>query len=547
MGKTKKIYKNNKGGKVIASGGYGCVFNPVLKCEGTTERETNKISKLMTERHATQEYEEINNIKEKLNSIPNYEDYFLLYDATLCRPAKLTNDDLDNFNNKCSALPKDNITKANINSKLDQVLSLNMPNGGLPVDDYIYSDGSFLKIYKLHNKLVNLLKNGIIPMNKHHIYHCDIKDSNVLVDDSGSELKTRLIDWGLSLEYKAGDKKFPNNFRNRPLQFNVPFSVIIFTDSFIRKYSKYLKEGGKNDNLSLRPFVLNYLNSWIKERGAGHYKFINEIMYKLYSNELTNITEKNKPIYIETQFTVPHIINYIVHVLIHWTKFRKNGDLNLREYLNEVYIKIVDVYGFISTYYPVLELLHSNYDSLDSDKLELFDQLKMIYKKYLFSPRYKAYDMTELDVDFEIFDDILKNIVKGETPSNKTPSNKTPENELKVTSVIPNESKKRCPKGSRKNKKTGNCEQNKLIESIVLDIKSVEEPEKSIKIKKCKDPNKSPTGKNGRCVKNKTQKISKKNEENEILAVGGSLSNNFLFNRKPLIKRFKNPLFLSLK
>jgi hypothetical protein len=40
--------KINTGGKVIASGGYGCVFSPALKCEGTTKREKGKISKLMT-------------------------------------------------------------------------------------------------------------------------------------------------------------------------------------------------------------------------------------------------------------------------------------------------------------------------------------------------------------------------------------------------------------------------------------------------------------------------------------------------------------------
>ena len=60
MGKTKKY--RNIGGKVIASGGYGCVFNPALKCEGESKRSKDKITKLMTERHATQEYEEINSI-----------------------------------------------------------------------------------------------------------------------------------------------------------------------------------------------------------------------------------------------------------------------------------------------------------------------------------------------------------------------------------------------------------------------------------------------------------------------------------------------------
>ena len=87
--------KNDKGGKVLASGGYGCVFTPALKCEGAKKRETGKISKLMTEKHATQEYEEINSIKEKLDSIKNYEDYFLLYDATVGIYIGASKNDLD--------------------------------------------------------------------------------------------------------------------------------------------------------------------------------------------------------------------------------------------------------------------------------------------------------------------------------------------------------------------------------------------------------------------------------------------------------------------
>jgi uncharacterized SAM-binding protein YcdF (DUF218 family) len=111
--KTRKNYRNKgqkaiatdgkaiaTGGKVIASGGFGCVFDPALKCEDAKNREPNKISKIMTERHAIQEYEEINKIKEKLDTLDNYKDYFLIYDTTLCRPAKLTNADLTAFKNK---------------------------------------------------------------------------------------------------------------------------------------------------------------------------------------------------------------------------------------------------------------------------------------------------------------------------------------------------------------------------------------------------------------------------------------------------------------
>ena len=147
MAKTKKNYKNNKGGKVLASGGYGCVFEPALKCEGEKNRQKGKISKLMTDKHATQEYEEINSIKQKLDRIKNYRDYFMIYDATLCRPSKLQTSDLTEFTSKCTALPKNDITKANINSKLNEVMSLNLPNGGLPIDDYVYDNGSFSKLY----------------------------------------------------------------------------------------------------------------------------------------------------------------------------------------------------------------------------------------------------------------------------------------------------------------------------------------------------------------------------------------------------------------
>ena len=170
MRKTKKIY-NNKGGQVIASGGFGCVFSPALKCQGETKREQNKISKLMTEKHAIQEYEEINKLKEKIDSMPNYQDYFLVYDTTLCNPSKLNANDLASYSDKCTALQKNDINQANINLKLDELMSLNLPNGGIPVDDYLYSNGSYKKLYEVHTKLVKLLKNGIIPMNKLNIYH----------------------------------------------------------------------------------------------------------------------------------------------------------------------------------------------------------------------------------------------------------------------------------------------------------------------------------------------------------------------------------------
>ena len=84
------------------------------------------------------------------------------------------------------------------------------------------------------------------------------------------------------------------------MQFNVPFSVIIFTDMFVEKYTTFLENDGHyEEDAELRPFVLEYVTEWMKERGAGHYKFINEIMFILFSNSLTSISERKKPDVIE--------------------------------------------------------------------------------------------------------------------------------------------------------------------------------------------------------------------------------------------------------
>ena len=403
----KKINQKNKssknkqnqslGGKVIGSGGFGCVFDPALKCEGSSKREAKKISKLMTQKHAIKEYEKINSIKEKLKDIHNHRKYYLLYDAVLCKPGSLTSTDLTNYVGKCKTLEKKGITKGNVNTNLDKLMILNMPNGGIPVDDYIYSQDSIGNLKNFNNRMIELLLYGVIPMNEKFVFHSDIKDSNVLVKEEEGKLLTRLIDWGLSTEYEPfKDNEFPMSWRDRPLQFNAPFSVIIFSDFFIEKYTKYLKDGGKTDPDSLKPFVLDFIHSWIKERGAGHYKFINDIMFMLFSKDLTSISEGSKGEYIETNFTMDYITSYIVAVLEKFTKFKEDGSLNLREYLDNVYIKIVDVYGFISVYYPLLELLFENYDKLNDNQMEMLNLLRGIFVTYLYSERTEPIDIDDL-------------------------------------------------------------------------------------------------------------------------------------------------------
>lgn len=420
--KRKHMRRHNrtvrKGGQVIASGGYGCVFSPALVCKDSSsslttrgKRGRNKISKLMSEKHAKEEYELIQAIQQKLDSIPNYKDYFLIYNVSMCSPASLSKSDMTHFN-KCKSLKKDNITKQNINQNLDRVMALNLPHGGLPVDDFIYKDGNYTKLYKTHNALVDLLKHGIIPMNEKRVYHSDIKDSNILMD---TDFKARLIDWGLSVEYKELDP-FPKNWKNRPLQFNVPFSVILFTDSFYEKYSSYLTNGGKVEEHDLKIFVLDYLAFWNKERGSGHYKFINEILYLLYHQQFQHISESQKPNMVEVEITIPYIINYLTTVLLHYTKFKKDGTLNLREYVNEVYIYIVDIWGFLMCYFPMLEVCCNN------NNTEIVDQLRLLFYTYLYEPRFKPIDMKSLYHELHVLGELIQHMTTH-TSDNRTDLN----------------------------------------------------------------------------------------------------------------------------
>ena len=411
MAKTRRSKKRQsrknrryRGGKVIAFGGSGCVFYPALKCKDGRET-SNTVSKLMGNREANKEYENIIHIRSKLLSIPNFEDYFLL-DVVKCKPLPLTEYELEELS-KCKSL----FANVDINDKIGDFTVLNMPNGGPPIDDYIYDNGSFQKIYDVHLGLSQLLVKGIIPMNQLNIYHCDIKDSNVLI---GNDKKVKLIDWGLYAEYEPFvNAPFPQTWRNRPFQYNVPFSVILFTDSFTQKYAKFV-ENGSGD---LPQFVIEYINSWMKERGAGHYKFINETMSLLFSNELDDVSEEDIPKIIETQITMDYIVNYIVDVLVHF----KDG---LREYIDTVFTKIVDIWGLISAYHPILEVLSTNYKILTKGEMKIFKQLQFIFVEYLYNPRHEPIDMDVLLNDVDDLGKLIHMKIKGSLTTPFFPSEK---------------------------------------------------------------------------------------------------------------------------
>ena len=122
----------------------------------------------------------------------------------------------------------------------------------------------------------------------------------------------------------------------------------------------------------------------------------------LFSRHLTSVNDLDKSTLIENDFTMTYITNYLIDVLIHFTRFRENGTLNMRIYLDTVFIKIVDIWGFIVTYFPMLEFFDENYDNLTEEQEQMFKKIKELFIKYLYSPRIEPINENELVSDLKI-------------------------------------------------------------------------------------------------------------------------------------------------
>jgi len=371
---SKRKTRKTKGGRVIGSGGYGCVFKPALKCRNK-DRNESQISKLMLSKNAKTEYNDIVKFLPYLKKIPNYQKYFLVTDITICEPDDLTGEDLESFDEKCKTLRKKGITERTINeqSTLKKLEVVNMPFGGIDIGDYIDEEVlvsrrvNFKRLASLNESLLNVLKHGIIPMNEEHIYHCDLKESNILL---GSDGNIRLIDWGLSCSYD-GEDKVPTVLDRRPFQYNVPFSNILFSDTFSKLYKQFLTEKKAPTQLETREFVIDFVFFWVEERGPGHLKAINNIVKLFFEDTMGSIDEEFKDQLLEFNYTFHFIFEYITKILI---KFTRNGQFDKLSYL-KVFLKNVDIWGFVISYIPIVEVI-MNLGKVGTIEMEIIKKIK---------------------------------------------------------------------------------------------------------------------------------------------------------------------------
>ena len=421
----------NKGGAAIVEGGYGCIFKPGLKCKNSRKRDKGVVSKLIKKRYATEEYEHIMKIKNRIGKNDKLNKYLFLNNITMCQPAKLNNEDLKNIDDICEwslkkRENKDVILSKEINNHIEDYRIINMPELGVSFHDFMRNEYITVnKIIKINELIVELLKEAIEDMNRKGVIHGDLKSSNILFHIDGERRGEFpvIIDWGLSY-VKKSDNEVPDELYRYNMQFQHPFSTILFDKNLEEEYSNFLK---KNERMGIdfnrenvRPFaVASYIN--FKKNHQDQERFIKLVFLKAYEGEMLELL-RGEDLYIKDiineQYYVYYFVNYIIDILIGYTD-RERNKLDIVRYFNEVYMYNIDIWGLMSIYYELIDYNVEMY-RLEINKYNKLMRLLMnILIKNIFTNGDKRIDVNKLVKEIRGMNNKLKYMEGGERGKSK--------------------------------------------------------------------------------------------------------------------------------
>jgi serine/threonine protein kinase len=370
---TKKVVR---GGKVIDSGGYGCVFKPALKCRSIEPSKTTPstsfsqktvyVSKIMNSRDAEEEYNLLNKFATiiKNSRKTGMFRFMVLSGITMCHISP-TEEDKEDYIKQCSRLAEKN----GINNISDMV-SLNIPYAGknllkmfneLRFQNSQINRGIIIDYFK---KMRSLFTGGVMLLYETtpKIIHGDIKEENMLCQYNESFTTiyddVKLIDWGLSFTYNESNQQDRleaiRQISRRPLQFNLPFGVLLFSDYFYKKYTYDVLIPLRSNPNRLVELVTRFCNRYYDDSffkngkddsKADSLKDFNTFVYMVMGEADSSILRISLPSYIRINLS---------KILI---KYTRNGRFEKDIYAYDYYLPMVDIYGFILTYGNVLSYL----------------------------------------------------------------------------------------------------------------------------------------------------------------------------------------------
>jgi serine/threonine protein kinase len=427
--KHKTQRRHLTGGKAIDAGSFGCAFRPSLKCAADTAKHnpnTKYISKLMQKTHGEKEMAEINKVKNVIENIPDNDKYFLVANAYMCQPAELQAEDFKDFDKTCELFTSEGINADNINANLEKLTLLNIPDGGMTLDSYfkqilVRTNKDMNKQFiKVNSAMIQLLVNGIVPINKNKLNHFDVKGNNILIGQEDGQ--ARLIDWGIASENNG--TTLPREITDSFIHFNNPFSYIFFnaavkdwlpTEYARIKASAYFPHKDAGQAEILKVVAVNLLNK-IMEKDQGHYQVIvKEVLHNIYKIFAVDNGRNTIDYNVLAQNTV---IEYIQMVLLKYVD--DNGKFSDIQYFYKVFTKNVDIWGFLMCYESILIYgidytnAATNASSIYIMDKEIINSICRILIKYCFSPEYavKPIPVAELATELEALNHIAAAIDK---------------------------------------------------------------------------------------------------------------------------------------
>lgn len=248
-----------KGGSVIAAGSFGCVFRPSLRCKNKKQKSKSSyhlVSKLGKKEVIESEYTMMTKLKNILDSIPNYDQFFALNVSKPCEPTTLNKEDLKQFDKKCKF---HNIHASTVNDKkvLSSLSFVDLPYGGESLlkwirDGNLKHNESYLNF--LHESS-RLIREGIVPMNNKGVLHNDIHARNILAKTSDENKKIShllLIDWGLAVSNTRA------TLNKITVQRDYPITRIFFVEKIKKQFLSYVQSHLKRQNIHEYSFATSH-------------------------------------------------------------------------------------------------------------------------------------------------------------------------------------------------------------------------------------------------------------------------------------------------